>query len=421
MKRVASLLVTTAIISWSLASPVQADAVTDWNEIAVDTVMAASPPRLGPLGFLDIAVVQASVYDAVQAIGKKYKTYKVEIPGASGSPDAAVAKAARDALVAIFPDKSELLDTTYRGYLTKKNLKENDPGIAVGEKATAGIISQYASTVRGPTSPEPFKGDTKPGMWHPTTSYQTGSPPSGLAMVAPWLGSMNCFVMTSGDQFRAPPPPELTSEQYTRDYNEVKDLGSFSNSKRTEEQTQLAQFYGVLAPNIWEKPLRDLAEKYTDNINDSARLLALVSLAMADASITVWDNKRHYVYWRPVTAIQEGENDGNPATAGDPSWQPFLNTPPYPEYTSGANGITAAFARSLALFFGKDDMTFTVTSSNPQSPQKTKEYKKFSDMASDMVNARIYHGVHFRTADEVARDQGIKVAEWVFSQVGTPK
>jgi hypothetical protein len=164
-----------------------------------------------------------------------------------------------------------------------------------------------------------------------------------------------------------------------------------------------------------------LADKYTDNVNDSARLFALVSLAIADASITVWDNKKQYVYWRPVTAIQEGENDGNPATIGDPNWQPFLNTPPYPEYTSGANGVTAAFARSLALFFGKDDVTFTVTTSNPQSPQNSKEYKKFSDMASDMVNVRIYHGVHFRTADEVARDQGIKVAEWVFSHVGTPK
>src|SRR4051794_14237629 len=184
MKRVASLLVTTAIISWSLASPVQADAVTDWNEIAVDTVMAASPPRLGPIGFLDIAVVQASVYDAVQASGKKYKTYKVEIPGASGSPEAAVAKAARDTLVAIFPEKSESLDTTYRGYLAKKNLKEIDPGIAVGEKAAAGIISQYADTVRGPASPQPFKGDTRPAMWRPTTSYQTGSPPSGMAMVS---------------------------------------------------------------------------------------------------------------------------------------------------------------------------------------------------------------------------------------------
>jgi hypothetical protein len=102
-----------------------------------------------------------------------------------------------------------------------------------------------------------------------------------MAMVAPWLGSMKCFVINSGDQFRAPPPPELTSEQYTKDYNETKDLGSFLNSKRTEEQTQLAQFYAALTPNVWEKPLRDLAEKYTDNIDDSSRLLALVSFAAA--------------------------------------------------------------------------------------------------------------------------------------------
>jgi len=153
------------------------NAVTDWHTIAVDTILTASPPRPGPVGILDIAVVQAAIYDAVQAIGGKYKAYKVQIPGASGSPEAATAKAARDVLVSIFPDKAESIDTTYRGYLTKKNLKENDPGIAVGEKAAAGIVAMHAGNIRVPNpSPDPFRGDTKPGMWRPTTSYQSGPP-----------------------------------------------------------------------------------------------------------------------------------------------------------------------------------------------------------------------------------------------------
>ena len=160
---------TVVALSWSPVA--RGDAVVDWNTIAFDTISAASPARPGPVGFLDIAVVQVAIYDAVQAIGGKYKPYKVEIPGASGSYEAAVSKAARDVLVSIFPDKSELLDTTYRGYLVKKGLAENDPGVAVGEKAAAGIIAMHASNVRAPNpSPDPFRGDTKPGMWRPTKS-----------------------------------------------------------------------------------------------------------------------------------------------------------------------------------------------------------------------------------------------------------
>src|SRR4029077_13376071 len=134
-----------------------------------------------------------------------------------------------------------------------------------------------------------------------------------------------------------------------------------------------------------------------------------------------WDSKKHYVLWRPITAIQDGESDGNPATTGDPPWQPFLNTPPYPDYTSGANVITGALTRTLALYFGKDDVAFTITSDYPQAVQKTRTYGRFSDMATDMVNVRIYPGIHFRFADEAAREQGKQVAEWVFGHVAAAR
>ena len=181
------------------------------------------------------------------------------------------------------------------------------------------------------------------------------------------------FHTRSGDQFRAKPPPPLNSQQYATDYNEVKTLGTQSNSARTPEQTELAYFYAGKNGNnfvLWHRALRDVAAAHVKGIEDNARLLALANLAMADAVIAAWDSKKHYVLWRPVTAIQEGENDGNVATAGDPSWQPFLNTPPYPEYTSGANVVTGALTRTLALFFGKDDMTFTATSDYPQAAQR---------------------------------------------------
>jgi len=267
----------------------------------------------------------------------------------------------------------------------------------------------------------PFTGDNARGFWRPTTSYQPPPPPSGAPMLVPWLGTVPCFTLQSGDQFRAKPPPALSSQQYTADYNEVKALGAQSESTRTPEQTELAYFYAGDIPFQLRRTLREIAATHVNNIDDNARLLALANLAMADAAITAWDSKKHYVFWRPVTAIQEGENDGNPATAGDPSWQPFLNTPPYPEYTSGANNVTAALTRTLALFFGKDDITFTVTSDHPKATQKTRTYGRFSDMASDMVNVRIYHGVHFRFGDQAGREQGTQVADWVFAHVAASR
>lgn len=150
--------------------------------------------------------------------------------------------------------------------------------------------------------------------------------------------------------------------------------------------------------------LREMTEKHVDKSDDSARLMALGTIAMADTAITCWDSKKHYLLWRPVTAIQEGENDGNPNTAGDPNWQPLTNTPPYPDYTSGANNVTAALTRTLALFFEQDDMPFTVTSGNPKSEQKTRNYNRFAEMAAEMVDARIWEGIHFRFADEAGRE-----------------
>src|SRR6516164_4707233 len=359
-------VMTLAAVSWWQIA--RADAVLDWNAIAADTISTASPPRPGPVGFLDMAVVQAAAYDAVQAIEGKFKPYHVQIPGASGSPEAAAAKAAHDVLVNIFPAQNISLDTAYRDYLAEKGLTEDNPGVAVVQKAAAGILALRANDGRMPNSPPPpFTGENATGVWRPTTSYQPPPPPSGAPMLVPWLGTVPCFTLQSGDQFRAKPPPALKSQQYTTDYNEVKAVGAQSEGTRTAEQTELAYFYAGDIPLQLRRALREVAATHLNKIDDNARLLALANLAMADAAITAWDSKKHYVFWRPVTAIQDGESDGNPATAGDPSWQPFLNTPPYPEYTSGANNVTAALTRTLALFFGKDDTTFTVTSDHPKT------------------------------------------------------
>jgi hypothetical protein len=398
----------------AMSSIVRADAVTDWNAIAIQTI-AGVPTHPGATALLDSAMVQAAVYDAVEAITGRFRPYYVHIPGASGSPAAAVAKATHDVLVSRFPSLTASLDTTYHDYLTAHGLAESDPGVAVGQQAAAGIIALRANDGSFPVNPPPFIGGTDPGVWRPTPSFLPGPPPSFSPMLAPWLATVTPFTLTSPSQFRAVPPPPLTSKRYATAFNEVKAMGRGSNSARTAAQTDLALFWAANYQVVWNHVLRDIDTAHVLNIDDSARLFALVSLAMTDAVITAWDTKRHYVFWRPLTAIQEADSDGNPGTDSDPNWQPLINNPNYPDYTSGANNVTGAATRALALFFGTDEMTFSVATTNPAALQQMRTYTRFSDVAADVVNARIYEGIHFRFADVQARKQGRHVAQWVFS------
>jgi len=226
--------------------------------------------------------------------------------------------------------------------------------------------------------------------------------------------------LKSPTRYRAPKPPVLHSARYAQDYDEVKALGARFNSARTAEQTDLAYFYSGNFFAMWNQGLRDMAARQGLNIGDSARLLALANLAVADAVITCWADKLYYNLWRPLTVIREGDNDTNHHTVGDPTWEPLINTPPYPDYTSGANNVTGAMTRTLELFFGTDNMTFTLTTAVPQAVQKTRTYKRLSDAAEDMVDVRIWLGIHFRTEDEAARKQGSQVAKWVFKHFLLP-
>jgi hypothetical protein len=426
----ALILVTSSVMSWSTITRADAmtdvmsrststatDAATDWNAIAVQALATAGSARPGQIVFLDLAIVQAAVHDAVQAIDRRYRPYHVMLlRGASGSPEAAAAKAAHDVLVSILPGQAAALDTTYHDYLTTHGLAEDDPGVSIGALAAAGILALRATDGRVPNPlPPPFIGGTDPGVWRPTPSNPPeGPPPSFAPMALSWLGAVPPFTLKSGDQFRADAPPPLSSKRYAKDYNEVKALGARFNSARTPKQDQLASFYAGNNFILWNRILRDIAAAHTDNIGDNARLLALGTLAVADSFIASWNDKLHYVFWRPITAIQEGDNDGNPRTTGDPNWQPLFNTPNYPEYTSGANDVVGALARVLQLFFRTDRMTFTVFSQHPLAVPNTLTYHRFSDWASDSVDVRIYQGIHFRFGDEAGLEQGRQVAEWAF-------
>jgi hypothetical protein len=200
----------------------------------------------------------------------------------------------------------------------------------------------------------------------------------------------------------------------------VKEIGALNSSTRTAEQTDIGYFWAANTGVLWNRALQGVVTVSGATLVDNARLFALVNLAGADSAIACWDTKYFYVFWRPVTAIQEGEHDGNAKTIGDPTWQPLINTPNFPEYTSGHVAYSGAVGRILKLFFKTDQVTFTVTALNPLAVQKTRTYTRISDAVEETVDARVYVGIHFRHSDEVARDQGKRIAHWTFKHFLRP-
>jgi hypothetical protein len=403
-----SFAVVTALAT---TTPARADVVTDWNAMTVGYVNTAARPA--PAWILDLAMVHIAMHDAIQAYQQRFETYAEPIVGATGSPVAATATAARDVLVSRFPAQSETIQAAYLAYLAGQGLPVSDPGVAVGQEAALRIVALRSNDGAFPPNPEVFFGNTEPGQWRPT------QPTFSQPMSAPWMGGVTPFALNDVDGvLHEPGPPHLSSGLYARDYDEVKALGARFGSARTAEQTSLATFYSGNFFAQMNAVARSVALARLSDIGDSARLLALANVSAADALIAAWNNKRSYNVWRPSTAIFEGDHDGNPRTVGDPTWLPLFNDPPYPDYTSGANSITSAFMYTLALFFDDDAYTFTVTTT--VAGQGTRLYGRFSAVADDVVVARIYMGIHFRFADEGARRQGKQAANWVFSHVLRP-
>jgi hypothetical protein len=397
------------------AGPARADAVVDWNDIATQAIFS-TPTHGGAPSTLDVATVHVAIYDAVVAYEGRVEPYHARVSNAHGSPAAAVAKAARDVLVNRLPDAQDAtVDAAYHAYLLSHNILEDDPGVAVGAEVAADIIALRADdgSFFPPATYPPFTGGTDPGEWRPT-------PPALAPMLAPWLGSVTPFTLKSSSQLRPEPPPPLNSGRYAREYDEAKALGRFDSTVRTPAQTDLAYFWSGNFGAQYNRLMRNLATTRQMSMADSARMFALANAAIADAIIGCWDAKLHYNFWRPITAIREGDNDGNNRTAGDPTWTPLITTPPYPDYTSGANNITGAFTRAMQLFFGTDRMEFDITTEVPLATTKSRHYSRFSIVADEVVEARILLGIHFRTADVVARRTGEKAAQWAYTHAFRP-
>jgi hypothetical protein len=405
------------------ASAGQADVVTDWNALAVQCISTATPPaRGGAPGLLDLALMHAAVHDAVQAIEHRFEPYHATLPATGEeSPASAAAAAAHDVLVAVCPAAAATLDSAFKPY--KDGM---DAGLAVGSAAAAALIPLRRPT---PTLPD-FNGGTGIGEWRPT-------PPGNLPMQFVFLATTEPFTLGSPDQFRPEGPPAVGSHKYARDYSEVKNYGAVESHPAAAAcpaptRTDEARFWSGNFIAQWNEAARLIALDQQLSIGDSARLLALVNLAAADAAIAVWDSKLHFDFWRPITAIREGENDLNPLTTGDPAWTPFIQsthfpagsqTPAYPDYVSGANGLTGAVTKMLQLYFRTDHFRFYVNKATPPAVAictNPRTYHRFSDAAAEVVDARIWLGIHFRAADEDARRLGGRVASWTFSHFLRP-
>lgn len=415
MKKLLASAFLAAGLAWSPES--RADAVLDWNAVANQTILAAARP--GATAMIDFAVVSAAVHDAVQAYDKTYQPYATDLTGA-GSPAAAVAKATRDVLVNRFPSQASTVDAAYTAYLAANSIAPDDAGVAVGAAAAAGMISRRANDGGFPSPSPVFAGADIVGMWRPTPSFLPGPPASFSTMAVPWVANLTPFVVLSGDQFLNDKVLELGSPQYRKDYNEVKAFGARFSTVRTPEQTQIAYFWADNFIAQMNRTLRGLATANMSNSGDRARMFALVYLAGTDGFINTWSSKLAFPTWRPVTFIVQGNSDPDPRTIGDANWQPLINTPNYPDHSSGANAFVGGSMKMLSLIFGTDDVTFTVTSLNPNANPTSRTYTRFSAAGDDVVEARVLQGIHTRTADFNGRKLGQSVAKWVFKHALRP-
>ena len=274
-------------------------------------------------------------------------------------------------------------------------------GVAAGAAAAAAMLA--ARTDDGRYAPDlVWEDGDEPGEWRPT-------PPAVPSNDLAWVAQVEPFTLESTSQFRTKGPNELTSGEYAKDYNEVKDLGAI-NSPRTNKQNVVADLYTAHPPELFNRTFRAISEAEGLTLAEEARLFAMVNLATADSVINCFDDKGFWNFWRPVTAIHEGDNDGNRKTVGDPEWTPLLTTPPYSDHPSGYNCVSAAYMHAATAFFGTDKMDFSVVRI---ATGATRHYQHFSGVVDDTIDARVYQGLHFREAEVQGAGIGESVARWV--------
>ena len=408
----------TLVAALSAPAVARADVIGDWNATAQAEAVLIRPTAHGQAR--GMAMVQGAVYDAVNAVVRSHQPYlldfkKVEVQPFA-SQDAAAATAAHHVLVKIVAaDRVAALDTAYQATLNGiPDGPIEQEGIKAGEVAAQamldarkddGYMAAFTPTIGTDA------GDWRPIGWPATPALD----PDG------WVGNLEPFVIESPSQFRSDGPNALTSAEYAKDYNEVKELGALHSTKRTADQTTAAVFWQFPPAALYNRLARELAApaRYGLDTFKQARLYAMVNLAMADGANSCWNDKYHWAFWRPRAAIRGGETDGNPTTIGDPTWESLfhpstgagLGTPPFPDHPSGHGCVSGAVLRTFREFFGTDKVAFDIVSG--RFPGQPRHFERFSLAMKEVVDARVWGGIHFRTADVQGAVMGKKVAFWL--------
>jgi PAP2 superfamily len=410
-------------------SPVVSAAVAlDWNATAVDAVRAArvvDPPGTAarPIyqteGLLYMSYVQAAVYDAVIKISHRYEPYhRFDASRRHASLPAAVIAAAHDTLVFYLGDPGGVLAAKYAAAIAAlPSDRATARGIAVGQAAAADIEALRANDGRNaPASTAYGAGPLQPGVWvfAPLPSLQSAQ--------TPWMAFMRPFLLDSTSQFRAPSPPALTSTQYAVDFNETKAYGAVNSSVRTPEQTAIAWFWNANAINVDNQTLRDIASQHGMDLVDTVRLLAMGDLVMTDAGMACFDSKYTYQRWRPITAIRNADLAGNPNTTADPTWSPLLTTPNHPEYPAQHGCITSALAQVISTALGTDNINATIPGAQGGATTLTtsQTFATVQDLNEQLVNARVWAGLHFRNSVLAGETLGTNVANWTLQRYFQP-
>lgn len=392
--------------------PQQVNAVTQWNAIAFDACTALGG---GPRQSRALAMTHLAIHDALNSIRPVYVTYTAKLPqDADASPEAAVAAAAPDTLAAIAEEPNAQLEEAYALALDRlPDDASRRKGIAVGSAAARAILAMrredHANQAEAPVPTYALA----PGRYEPT-------PPIFDPPIVPGWRNVTPFAMHDAAQFRPPAPPALDSAEYARQYNEVRQIGGLHSTKRTSQQTDIAKFWSGDALASWNQIARTVANDRAhddDPRNDldlwqSARLFAMLDAAMADSLVSGWEAKFQYLNWRPVTAIQQGDSDGNAATSGDADWEPLLATPAHPEYPSTHSILAAASATVLRCSLGTDKVGFNFESDRLVVAHM-RHYDSFSQAAQEVALSRLYAGAHFRLANTRGLEQGREIGRYL--------
>jgi hypothetical protein len=389
-----------------LARPTAAEVIAEWNDKAVAYVLGRGlgPPPAERI----VAMVHVAMFDAVNSIEPKYRPYHSRVPASpSASKEAAAAAAAGAVLAAAHPDTAaqtnELL-AAYLGGLPDGPSKEE--GISIGRAAATKILEARAED--GSATPDAYRPRTPPGVYVPTPS-----------MWAPMWSNVKPFAMTGAAQFRPPPPVALTSPEWAADYNEIKALGRFDSKERTPDQTEAARFWLSVGGDVYYPLVRSIAAAKELGTVDAARLFALVAVARADSLIAVFDAKYHYDFWRPITAIRHGDNDGNPGTERDPTWRPIADTPMHPEYPCAHCIAAASMCTVIEAVIGTHELA-EVAMTSKTAPGVTRRWTNLRQFVDEVSNARIWAGFHYRTSAKVGQQMGRQIGEHVVNSVMQP-